>query len=542
MLFQKVRKLLASVNVKFHLMTPKRKGSDVLVRSVLLTLFALQACSQNSTNENSREEIQNHVTIHTDRKKQTIRNFGASDAWTIQYVGLWPDEKRNQIADWLFSMEEDADGKPKGIGLSLWRFNIGAGSARHNDISDEWRRAEGFLTDDLSYDWSRQAGQRWMMGAARNRGVKEFVAFTNSPPVQLTKNGKAFSSNGAEANITPNNYLRFSKFLVDVVKHLRSENIPVNYVSPFNEPQWDWTGNNQEGSPYRNSEIHSITRILDSLITAESMDFQIQIAEAGKLNYLCEHADKPGRGDQIVEFFDKKSLFYLGDLPHVDKVISGHSYFTSAPVEQLVDVRRKVSDKILQASIPIEFWQSEYCILGDQEEVKAVGKDTGIDPALYVARIIHHDLTVANASAWHWWLAVTAYDYKDGLIYVEKNKTTGTIEDTKLLWALGNFSRFIRPGAQRLEVTASGLNANNPNGLMISSYVNTINNKIIAVIINYANTESSITINTEGNTVQQWKPYITGKDPGEKLKPLSMLPGNDPLKIPPRSIVTLVED
>jgi hypothetical protein len=41
---------------------------------------------------------------------------------------------------------------------------------------------------------------------------------------------------------------------------------------------------------------------------------------------------------------------------------------------------------------PLEFWQDEYCILSDDEEIEASGKDTGIAPALYVAGLIHYDL------------------------------------------------------------------------------------------------------------------------------------------------------
>lgn len=69
-------------------------------------------------------------TIDTKHPQQTIEHFGASDAWSMQTIGLWPEEEQQQqIADWLFSTENDANGKPKGIGLSLWRFNLGAGSA-----------------------------------------------------------------------------------------------------------------------------------------------------------------------------------------------------------------------------------------------------------------------------------------------------------------------------------------------------------------------------------------------------------------------------
>lgn len=68
--------------------------------------------------------------VRTEQPRQTVSHFGASDAWSMQYIGLWDNlAQQEQIADWLFSMEDDADGNPRGIGLSLWRFNLGAGSA-----------------------------------------------------------------------------------------------------------------------------------------------------------------------------------------------------------------------------------------------------------------------------------------------------------------------------------------------------------------------------------------------------------------------------
>ena len=61
--------------------------------------------------------------------QQTIHSFGASDCWRTQYIGKnWPLEKRERIADLLFNATPDEQGNPTGIGLSLWRFNIGSGS------------------------------------------------------------------------------------------------------------------------------------------------------------------------------------------------------------------------------------------------------------------------------------------------------------------------------------------------------------------------------------------------------------------------------
>src|SRR5688572_69703 len=121
--------------------------------------FLLTTCSRNDSATVAADA--RVVTIHVADRRQTIHNFGGSDAWACQFVGQWPDDKRQRVADWLFSMEDAANGKPQGIGLSLWRFNIGAGSAAQNNIGDEWRRAEGFLNTDGSYTWTRQAGQQW---------------------------------------------------------------------------------------------------------------------------------------------------------------------------------------------------------------------------------------------------------------------------------------------------------------------------------------------------------------------------------------------
>jgi O-glycosyl hydrolase len=54
---------------------------------------------------------------------------------------------------------------------------------------------------------------------------------------------------------------------------------------------------------------------------------------------------------------------------------------------------------------------------------------------------------------WQYWIAVSKYDWRDGLIYVDES--THDIHLTKRLWALGNFSRFLRPGAVRIEAASS---------------------------------------------------------------------------------------
>lgn len=165
--------------------------------------------------------------IEVDKPLQTMEHFGASDAWSMHILGLWPQEKQNQIADWLFSTENDANGKPKGIGLSLWRFNVGAGSTEQGEasqIGSSWMRTECFLQADGTYDWNKQQGQRNFLKLAKERGVTKFLAFLNSPPVYYTQNGLATNTGrGGTANLKPECYEKYARFLADVCSRRNRE-------------------------------------------------------------------------------------------------------------------------------------------------------------------------------------------------------------------------------------------------------------------------------------------------------------------------------
>lgn len=481
------------------------------------------------------------LTIDTRKTYQTIDNFGASDAWAAQFAGNWPDAKKNEIADWLFSLDTTANGQPKGIGLSMWRFNLGAGSTQQgaaSGIRDEWRRAESFLDSNGNYNWNRQAAQQWFLKAAQQRGVKSFLAFYNSPPVPYTKNGKAFAGVKGVSNIEPSKYEAFADYTVQSIKGLqRHAGIRFDYLSPINEPQWDWSDGGQEGCPYTNEEIAAVVKVLSAKMKKAGLSTKLLIAEAGHLKYLLKDDDKPGKGNQLADLFDPKSAHYVGGLPLVAPVIAGHSYFSTSPFTTGVALRKELADKVA-AVRGLTFWQSEYCILGDNDgEISGNRKDTGMRSALYVARTIHTDLAVANAAAWQWWLSISAYNYKDGLIYIDKNKTDGNYSDSKMLWALGNYSRFVRPGMQRVEASLPGA----PATLLVSAYRKSKSNEVVVVLVNTGKESQSIGVQAitgkASRPVKQVVAYTTSAT--EKLAPQRVVGS---LTIQPETIVTLVTD
>lgn len=516
---------------------------------ILSFLLLANSCEKDNGSEDVPSDSYISLSLNFNDKKQVIQSFGASDAWSTQFVGKnWPLEKRERIAELLFSNENDESFSPKGIGLSGWRFNIGAGSTEQgssSEISDEWRRAECFINSDGSYNWTKQEGQRWFLKSASDYGVDHITAFVNSPPVFFTKNGKAWSSGGNSTNLRSDMFDDYSRFLSTVINGLNArEQVEIKYLSPVNEPQWDWDNKGQEGTPYTNDEIASLTRQLSSQLSTDGVNTKIEITDAAHIGYLHSYGDKPERGNQAYEFFAPESDNYIGDLPNVAHKISGHSYYSTYPPSYMIEERQSLSNGIQSVDPSLEFWQSEYCILEGNDEINGNGRDLGIHSAMYLARLIHYDLTVANSSTWYWWLAVSPYDYKDGLIYIDKNKTDGEVYDSKLLWALGNYSRFIKPGMSRYNVIRSDnkLNEAAYDGLMVSGYAPENQSQAVFVLVNYTKTVNyPVKVKTIDNReAKQVKIYTTSAKTDENLKYTEVSGADEIIAIPSRSVVTII--
>ena len=501
------------------------------------------------------------IAIDIHDEKQVMHSFGASDCWSCQFVGkYWPVDKRKAIADLLFSMDTDGKGNPKGIGLSMWRFNVGAGSAEQGDasrISTDWHRAECFLNQDGSYDWAKQRGQQWFLEAAHERGVPYVLAFTISPPVQYTLNGIAHSDAGRSTlNIRKDAIPSFAQFLVDVAEHFHKKGIDLDYVSPVNEPQWGWESGKQEGSPASNAEVYELTRLIAGGLHDKGLPSRVLVGEAASVEYLTDMKSGESRGGQVKAFWSPSSPLYLGNLPNVGHAISAHSYFITWPVSKQVHVCEKVRDAIAETDPKLGFWQTEFCILESNPDIGGGhGRDLGMDTALYVARVIHNDLTIANASHWSWWLAVSPADYKDGLIYIdfekeyeagkrpadqESLKHNGRVLPSKLLWTLGNFSRFVRPGMVRVGVSyddhRSPLDA--ANTLMVSAYLDKKTGRLVVVLINCTTETQSVSLSDHKVRRNVFATYTTSETSSLRKGTTSA----DRISIPPRSVVTLVGD
>ena len=485
---------------------------------------------------------------------QTIHSFGASDAWSTKFVGNWANlAKKNQIADYLFSMDVDASGNPKGIGLSLWRFNIGAGSYEQGDssgITDDYRREECFQNPDGTYNWNKQQGQQWFLNAAKQRGVKYLLGFAASPPVYMTINGKAYGTGSAQFNLNPSRFQNYADFLVQVCKHFQGTATPLDYLSPINEPQWNWgASNNQEGTAASNTDMAKLVKTLGPDLQTNGVNTHVVTGEAGQITFL-NTPTTDNRGDQINQWFNPADSNYIGGIPNVDNTISYHSYFTTCPDNTLVSDRQAVATSASNSSIKL--WMTEFGVLQSIcGTLNGYPRSTNIDYGLYVAKVIHNDLAVANSSSWQWWLGINPYNYSDGLVYInapsgamdpESSKTDGLVSDSKQLWCLGNFSRFVRPGMIRVDavlnkqtdpVYAAG-------DIMVSAYIDPVLKTLVIVIVNNETNSSTISLAGLGSSATLAGTSITAyvTSANKNLQKSTMAANN--IQLDPRSVTTLM--
>jgi len=434
------------------------------------------------------------VSVDPSKTYQEMEGFGASDCWLPNWIGQYWTSSRLQIANWLFS-RDISNGKPQGIGLSMWRVNLGAGTADAPggggiDDDNANNRAEAFLPTSGAYDWNKCAGQTWFMKQAKNKGVEKFILFSNSPLVQYTKNGQGRSDSGEHANLKDDCYDDYAEYMAEVAAHFTGEGYNISHISPVNEPQYNWDGKAQEGSGWQNKEVAKLARELDKSLEARGLSTLISLGETA--SWVSTYSGNSNRENTIDALFNPSSEAYVGDLKHIAKHIGGHSYWTFDNWNEMRTIRRTV--KTAADARNLSVWQTEWSML-DKEPSELGGTYDNVsefDIAQYMSRIIHNDITMAGCTSWSYWTAMSVERWSQknrfelikttpsGGNYSNDFTTGGTIEATPNLWVLGNYSLFVRPGYKRCELALK-----ESKDFFGTAYIAPDKSRLVLVITNY---------------------------------------------------------
>ena len=211
-----------------------KKNKLVFVLCIVLvaaiSLGVLVSCTTNPANPDG---IKNYLVLDENVQYQSMTGFGASAAWWAQTV----PQGAQSAADLATSLYTD-----EGIGLTIYRYNIGGGSWDYNAYEDhaagdfvvypemrntqsafiaenydKSRSAADNFADDANYDFSKDANAlEFMRLCAEQEGstVERIILFANSPHYLLTTSGKTNGDYAYQSNLPKENYQAYCEYLM----------------------------------------------------------------------------------------------------------------------------------------------------------------------------------------------------------------------------------------------------------------------------------------------------------------------------------------
>ena len=495
---------------------------------------------------------------------QTIEGFGASAAWWYQlmgaYDGVGADEFRHEVVDLVYGDE--------GLGLNIFRYNIGGGSWElfRNNVGDyasynngAGRRRDAltesfFKSENFSGDYSAFSNpgnytiledehsnhdiytQKMFRLALDTGNVERVVAFCNSPHYLLTKSGYCLGAEDYQDNLKENCFEAFADYAI-ISTYKLYEGIIKDYgiatsmvqISPVNEPQhrWSLASSDQEGCHYDAEYLAGFYQVfyerLNYWNATWNTDFKMDVFESGNYD---NHPNKE-HYQNIWKYLDafKKKEFWS----HIDE-ISVHSYGTDDRNSEKRYFNTKLKTKAYKGFPKISM--SEYCDM-------VWGRDLSIDMAVHDSRVINGDLTIMNVVAWSWWLSISAEDYNSTLVYydvIENNPET-TLDDEysitlpKRYYAFKHYSAFINAGDVRVKITSS--DPFNFMNICSSAFLRQDGSLVIVV----TNSGKAQKINLKGLNYGTMTTYLTTVDEDWQISTGALC---DEVLLPANSIITIV--
>ncbi|MEU0091937.1 glycoside hydrolase family 30 beta sandwich domain-containing protein [Kribbella sp. NPDC006257] len=428
------------------------------------------------------------VTVNGSTKYQTVDGFGFSQHFgRSNLIRNLSDTKEKAVLDLLLS-------RYTGAGLSMLRLGISSGGSSIQPTNPGGPNATPRYVWDGDDD-----GQVWLAKEARSYGLSHFYADAWSTPGYMKNNGD--EANGGQlcglsgTSCSSGDWRRaYANYLVQYTKFYAQEGIKINDLAFTNEPNYTTSYASMRFTPAQAVEY---TKILGPI--AHNAGLKVACCDAvswpGQKNYTnAIEADSTARAQVDIH--------------------TGHSY-GGQPTEPLA------------TSKPT--WMSEWSPSGTTWN-EAWDDGSGYD-GFTVANAINTAFTAGGVSGYLYWYGASAGATR-GFIQIEGDN----YRVSKRLWAMANYSRFIRPGAGRIGATTSAAS------LKTSAFRNT-DGSVVVVALNTATSSNqlSFSVANVGFTAGSVTPYLTnGSNNTAAQSPISLTNSAFQATVPARSLVTYV--
>lgn len=279
---------------------------------------------------------------------------------------------------------------------------------------------------------------------------------------------------------------KWAKLLADYSRDMVKAGVPLFAISAQNEP---------DGRNFNHMTADEIVRWVRDYLGPAMEGTGVKIIAPETVNWYSF----PSYKTAILK--DEKASAYI-------PIIATHEYGGSP----------KAYPEIAQAGK--EFWQTE--IYEDLNKT-----DMGINSAVNTAVMMHEAIVIAGVNAWHYWWV----HGPTGTSLFPNNSST----PAKRLWAMGNYSRFVRPGYYRVKATDAPAS-----NVMVTAYKDTSNTRLVVVAINKNTSTVPLNIKIDGAAPISYVPYVTDDTQDLKAQSEATAGGNVAYTLPAKSVVSLV--
>src|SRR5580658_10479351 len=440
------------------------------------------------------------ATINGGTTYQTMAGFGASEGFgqaeTIQDAS---SAAQQQALNLLYS-------PTSGAGLTILRNEISAdsGSTIEPTAPSSPTATPAYLPLSSIGD---DQGQLWLAQTIKaDYGVTNVFADAWTAPAFMKTNDS--TDNGGtlcgvpSATCSSGDWRQaYANYLEQYAADYSAAGVPLSYVGPENEanlsPSYD-------GMVMTPAQTANLLDILGPTMASSGLSTQVECCATEGWNYAQQYAaaieaDPTASSDTAV--------------------FTSHGY-TEAPTTPLSGWSKPA-------------WETEWSTFDSWDPAWDDSSDAS---GLTWAQHIFAGLDSANLSAFlYWWGSTTPSSNGDneGLIQINGS----TVTPSGRLWAFGNFSDFVRPGAVRIGASTSDSN------LTFDAFKNT-NGTVTVVVLNTGSAADSVTYSLSGTGTPNGAtvtPYLTNSSSDVAAQGTTSVSGGAfSSTIPARSLETYV--
>jgi O-glycosyl hydrolase len=388
---------------------------------VAITLLGLPAVSPTHQADPPAVTVNEHV------RHQDIDGFGVSQAFRRnELLKALPEAQQREILDLWFD-------RGKGAGLSILRLGIGsspAGSPYDHMVSIQ-PEDPGGPDAQPKYVWDGDDNsQVWVAKEAKAYGVRRFFADAWSAPGYMKDNGD--DKNGG--TLKPEWQRAYANYLAQYTRFYAREGIKITDLGFTNEPDWTATYASMRFTPEQAAQF---VKVLGPVAKG------VQVACCDSFGW------NEAKAYTAAIEADPEARRWV-------KTHTGHTY--ASPVDAPLPTSRRT-------------WMSEWNPNGSTWN-ENWDDGSGYD-GFAIAQAVHDALTLGNVSGYVYWLGASRGATR-ALLQIDDVAKTYRV--SKRLWALAAYSRFIRPGAVRLDAAAA-----DP-ALKVSAFRNTDGSRVVEVL------------------------------------------------------------